>query len=674
MRKAAAQIATQIATQTATQTATQMAAPDAAQAHYNLGVQLQSAQRLPEAAQAYRKALALQAGHVEAHINLGNVLASLGQGEQALACYREAMALRPDWAELQLNVGGALQELGRHEEAIAGYREALARQPASVLLSYALGAALRKRGAHEEAARWLEAAVQADPRLGVAHAALGETLRELGRLPQAVHHLQHAAALDARDGELRHGLGDALMDLGRRHEAMAAYREAIAAEPASAASHSGLLMKLLYDDAATPLRSWLRHRRYAERFESPLAAAAHEAMPAAEAQRRLKVGYVSPDFREHSVAYFIEPILARHDRQAFEIHCYCTSLNEDAATLRLRALADRWSACAELDDAQLAETVQRDGIDVLVDLSGHSAGNRLLMFARRAAPVQLTWIGYPGPTGLRRIDGFITDARLSPPGYGPDLEDAGYEQGLVRLPRVFSCYRPPGQAPEPASPAASTGNAQGPAALTLGSFNNAAKISDRILALWSRILQALPPARLLLKDRQFSRPAYRDAFLGRLSALGVAPERAELLGRLDASPEHLAAYGRVDIALDTYPYCGVTTTCEALWMGVPVVSLAGESPVSRMGASLLGAIGHPEWVAGNEEEYLDAVLALARDPGQRLALRHGLRTQLSASPLLDEAGFTAELEEAYRRLWAQRCTRDQRRASPDFSGPGGGAA
>jgi predicted O-linked N-acetylglucosamine transferase (SPINDLY family) len=583
---------------------------------FNRGAALQAVGRLGEAARCYREALALQPTFVEAHINLGNTLQGLGEPEQALACYRRAQELRPDLLELQLNIGAILQEIGRLDEAAAAYRRALA--------------------------------VRADdPRL---HNNLGLALRSCGRLAESEEHFRRAIAIAPQDADLHHSLADVLMDRGNWEGAMASYRHAIELDPPSPKLASGLLMTRLYADSAAPADIEREHRRYAQRFAPPAAATGPRHPNDPDPARRLKIAYVSSDFRAHSVAYFIEPVIAAHDRQGFAIHCYDSGIQEDAVTHRLKASADVWVAAAGLDDDQLARRIRADGIDILVDLSGHSAGNRLLVFARRPAPVQVSWLGYPHPTGLQQIDYFLTDPLASPSGADGDGQSGVTAQTWLRLPRVFSCYRPPDPSPEP-EPAAPAREG----VVTLGCFNNAAKISTRVLALWSRLLRARPYFQLLLKDKRFDNPEFQTATIARFAAHGIEASRLRLLGRTASDADHLRQYGQVDIALDTYPYCGVTTTCEALWMGTPVVSLAGDSFVSRMGLTLLSAVGHPEWVALDEDGYIAAALALAEDPAERARLRRELRGRMRASALMDERGFTAELEQAYRRMWQDWC-------------------
>lgn len=559
----------------------------------------------------------MQPRHFEARVNLGLALEQLGDPEGALVAYRDAQGLRPGAQDLCLNIGAALQRLGRYGEAAENYRNALQQRPAHARLLHNLGTALQAMGEDAEAVVSFAAALDRDP--GAADTA--------------------------------HRLGDALLALGRWGEAMDAYRQALAAGPAQAQAWSALLMLQLYSDRVSLDEIRAAHARFAERFEAPVRPRQGVFRNAPEPGRRLRIGYVSADlWSQHPVPCFLEPVLAGHDHDEFEVTCYHTGAVEDQVTARLRSGCDAWHACARMSDEQLAARIRADGIDLLIDLNGHTAGNRLLAFARRPAPVQLSWIGYPEPTGLRAIDYFLTDALAAPADGTGHADTAIHPDRCYRLPTVFNCYRPPAEATVPAPLA---GEAAG--ALTFGSFNNATKISDTTVRLWAQLMAALPSARLVLKDSRFGSATFRGALLGRFGGHGVDPGRLTLLGRSRDTAEHFAQYGAIDIALDTYPYGGVTTTCDALWMGVPVVSLAGDRSAARMGLTLLDAAGHPEWVARTEAEYLERARALAGDTAQRQWLRRESRTALRGRPLLDEAGHVRTIEAAYRAMWHRWC-------------------
>jgi len=633
------------------------AGPGAAEL-FQQGLQLQAAGQPAAAAERFRAVLRQAPDNVEAHVNLGNALIDLAQPAAALASYQRALQLRPAMRELNLNIGLAQEALGQDAVAAATYEAALAHGPASAQVLNNLARLLRKAGRLDESiVRW-RAAIALEPAAAALHDGLAGVLSAQGRVDQAVDSLRTAIALDPSSADLQENLGLVLLQLGDVHGAVLGLRQALAIDPQRYATHQSLLMLLLYLDSSSPASIAAEHRAFASRFTDALAPRHGETPRAPDPERPLHIGYVSGDFRSHSVAYFIEPILARHDRARHTVTCYHTLAVEDEVTARLRALADRWVACAGLDDEALAARVRADRIDILVDLSGHTAGNRLRVFARRPAPLQLSWIGYPAASGLWQIDARLSDDVASPPGpdAAPHATPGGAYGGLdaadriVRLPRVFSVYRPPRDAPP-----ADRLPPEDPSRIELGSFNNLAKVSNTTLRLWCAVLRRNPALHLTLKDKLLGAEAARVRLLERFAAHGIGAERLTLLARLPADRDHLERYRQLDIALDTYPYGGVTTTCEALWMGLPVVSLAGAGFAARMGATLLGAIGQSGWVAHDEGEFVDIVLALAADPQLRGARRGALRAALAASALCDEAGVTGELEAAYRALWTGCC-------------------
>jgi predicted O-linked N-acetylglucosamine transferase (SPINDLY family) len=360
----------------------------------------------------------------------------------------------------------------------------------------------------------------------------------------------------------------------------------------------------------------------------------------------LRIGYVSPDFVHHAVSYFVEPVLAAHNRAQIEVFCYADAPVADATTARLRGLSDQWRDIAPLNDAQVAELIRSDKIDILVDLAGHTARHRLLVFARRPAPIQLTWIGYPNTTGLETIDSRLTDAISDPLGQ----TEVFHTEKLVRLPEVFSCYKPSDQAPAVSElPAVKNGY------VTFGSFNHFAKINPAVLDLWARLMVRLPSSRLFLKARSLADPETATGVRETFKRHGVAANRLTLCSDELSVAAHQSLYHGVDIALDPFPYNGTTTTCEALWMGVPVITLAGQTHVSRVSASLLTHLGRPEWIAHSEDGYIEKCAALAADLPRLAELRANQREQMRLSPVCDAPRFTAQLEATYRELWRQRC-------------------
>ena len=577
--------------------------PDYAEAYSNLGLTLQDQGKLDEGIANYHKAIAIKPDHVEAHNNLGNALQQMGKLDEAAASYHRAIAIKPDYAEAYNNLGGVLHEQGRPSEAIASYRKALAIKP-----DYP-----------------------------VAHNNLGNALQAMGELAEAVASYHQALARKPDYADAHGNLGLALQAMGKLDEAVGSYHQALALKPDSDKAHSNLLLALNYSPEVTQAAILEESRNWNRRHGAALAAAADHANDRSP-DRRLRIGYVSPDMCGHSVGYFFEPLLAAHAPDAVETFCYAGVAAPDATTRRLRTLAGHWRRTVGVSDAALAETIRADGIDILVDLAGHTAGNRLLVFARRPAPVQATWLGYANTTGLEAMDYRIVDAITDP-------DDTGSET-LVRLANGFLCYRPPDAAPAVAAP-----RPAGPP--VFGSFNNITKLSAPCMDLWSRLLAELPEARLLLKSRQFADASTRQAYHDQFAARGVAPERLDLRGRLESVGSHLGLYGEVDVCLDAFPYNGTTTTCEALWMGVPVVTLRGGHHRGRVGASLLTRIGLDDCIAADAEAYIAIAAGLAGDTARRAEMRTGLRGRMA--PLCDAGRFARDMEAAYRAMWHGWC-------------------
>lgn len=577
------------------------------------------------------------------HYMLGCSLLERGNPAQAAEAFRRALALDPAMAKAHNNLGCALEAEGRIAEAAQCYRRAHELDPQLADALYNLGNAERQQGRFDEAARLIERSLALQGARADRHCNLGDLHYYGLRLEQALACYERAIALDAREARAYAGRALVLEELGRPEDAQADRERALALEPRSPALHSQWLLSLHYRHGEEGDRLVAEHRSWAERHARRIGRQAARAARERDPQRRLNIGYVSGDFRRHSVACFIEPVLAAHDRSAFKVFCYSNADFGDEVTARLRGLAEEWRDIARWSDDWVAERIRADRIDILVDLSGHTGSGRPLLFARKPAPVQVSWLGYPNTTGLEAIDWRLTDALADPPG----RTERFYVEKLVRLPRGFLCYRPPEEAPPVGElPALRSGR------LTFGCFNHLPKLTDEMLALWGRLLAALPQARLMLKAFGLSAEGARRRLLERLARHGIGAERVELRGPQPTLAEHLACYGEVDIALDVFPYNGATTTCEALWMGVPVVTLAGATHVARVGASILSHAGLSELVAETPERYVEIALSLARDLGRLAALRVGLRERLRASALLDASGFARQLEAAYRDMWS----------------------
>lgn len=596
--------------------------PEAPQVHLNLGNALQEQDQLEEAMRCYREALRLDPGYPEAHNNLANVLSRLGRLEEAVASYQEALRLRPDYAMAHNNLGNALARLRRLDEAIASHGEALRLCP-----DYAM-----------------------------AHNSLGNALHALGRIGEAVASFREALRLKRDYADAMNNLGNALSRSGQYAEAVACYRQALQIQPDFAMAHSNLVFVMHYDPAYDAEAILEEHRRWAARHATPLATWIRPHYNKADPERPLRIGYVSPDFRLHSVAFFIEPVLAAHDRGLFPAFCYSDVPHPDAVTERLRGFADGWRNICGLTEAQVAELVRQDDIDILVDLAGHAGGNRLLAFARKPAPVQVTYLGYPNTTALATMDYRITDCWADPEGRTEHL----HTEELVRLPQGFLCYQPPQETPEvSALPARQKGG------ITFSSFNDLAKVNPQVIATWSAILHRTAGARLVIKARQLADPGMRRRIQEMFLENGLGPERVRVLGPISSLRRHLDLYQEIDVALDTFPYHGTTTTCEALWMGVPVVVLAGRTHVCRVGISLLESVGLSEFVADSPERYVEIAANAASDLARLEGLRAEMRARMARAPLTDAWTFTRSLEDAYRQMWRRWC----QGARGDHAGP-----
>jgi len=538
---------------------------------------------------------------------------------------------------------------GRLEEAADLYRRLLAQDATAADLWNNLGVILSELRRPAEAAAALRAALMLRPDYDKPWVGLGSEAYGDDRLSEAVRCWIRAIRLEPQQGAgLWFNLGVTRQMRGEAVGAAAAFDRAEALMPDDPRVASQRLLCLNYLDLSGE-RLLAEHRRFGERFEDRGGSGSprpHANRP--DPDKRLRIGYLSVEFREHLGAYFLTPLFETASRSQFEIVCYSILpvAHGDAHTARFKAQADGWRDVGHLDDEALAAQIRADGIDILVDLAGHSGLNRLPMLARRPAPVQVTWLGYPNGTGMTSVDYRIVDPVSDP--VGPT--DAHAVETLIRLPAPFLCFRPPPSAPPVVPlPAGATGT------VTFGSFNKLSKITDGTIALWAEVLRRVPDARLLLKDRPLSDPGTAAAMKARFAAAGIDPARLDLVGFIRDAAGHLAAYNRIDIALDPHPYNGTITTCDTLWMGAPLVTLAGSRHAARVGASLMTAIGLPELVAPTPDRYAAIAAGLAGDLTRLMQLRMGMRERVRASALCDEKRFMRNLETAYRMIWRRWC-------------------
>jgi predicted O-linked N-acetylglucosamine transferase (SPINDLY family) len=665
--------------------------PTDADAHKLVGDVLQRLGRSAEAEHAYARSLELAPDNVEVRLGLGNVLVALGRPAAAEPHFRRAAALAPKNVQAHTNLGVALRDLGRPAEAVESCRRALELKPGAFRAHNNLGNALKDLGRLAEAEQSYRHALEHKPDNANAHRNLGALLGDLRRLGEAEQSCRRALEIEPNAAETWNVLGIVLRRANRPTEAKAAFRRAVELAPERADAHNNLgnLLRELGEQAEseaalrraleidpdfhqarsnlifaahhrphTAVESLELARAYGARVSRGLARPGEPARDAAspEPPGPLRVGLVSGDLCEHVVAYFLESVLAQLDPKRIELVAYPTRAIDDERSRKLRARCARWRPLTGLDDDAAARAIREDGVHVLLDLAGHTAHNRLPVFARRPAPVQASWLGYFDTTGLPEIDWVLTDETAVPRG-----SEGRFSERLWYLPDTRLCFTPPDGAPAvsplpaltsaPASPSAA-GAANAP--LTFGCVQELAKVNEGVLDVWARILRRLPNARLRMQSRAFADAALRGAFLERLRARGVPASVVQLHGPV-AREAYLAGYSAIDVALDTFPYPGGTTTCEALWMGVPTLTLAGDDMLARQGASLLKAAGLADWVANDEDEYVEKAVALAADATSLAALaslRSTLRARVAASPVFDARRFARNLEAALFGMWS----------------------
>jgi len=585
----------------------------------------------------------------DAWVALSDVSRRLGYLQEAEQAARHVVSRYPDDADTLHVLGAALHRQERRDEAIACYRKALQINPDLQETRYFLANALRETGADDAAEHEYSALLEKQPDHLHALNNLAALLTNRGRIQQAGTMLGRALKLSPDSPQLLINYGRACLHAGDVVAAVDSYRKVLALQPDMSEAHSNYLACLNYLPDIEPGEVFAAHCLWGERHAAVLQSYTTWANRP-EPGRRLRVAYVSPDLCEHSVARFLEAVLSEHDHSQFEITCYADVLHPDPVTARLRLLCDRWRDTHDLTHEQLAERVRDDRIDILVDLAGHTANNRLLVFARKPAPIQVSWLGYPNTTGVPTMDYRLTDVRADPPG----IADTLYTETLVRLPGCFLSYHPPEGAPDVGPlPMLSTGT------VTFGSFNNLAKTTLAVIRVWAEILNAVPDSRLLLKSRTTGDPDVRQHLQELFDDQGIDTGRLLFHDSVPSFQGHMAVYNQVDIALDTFPYNGTTTTCEALWMGVPVITLAGQVHVARVGVSLLTNVGMESLIARDSEDYVALAVKLAHQPDRLSTLREQLRERLRHAPLCDAPGFTRNLQVALRDMWTTWCREQQ---------------
>ena len=644
--------------------------------HCNLGELYRSLGRLEEAIASYGRATALEPGYAQAHFLSGEAARVLGRREDAIAAYRRAIAAEPLMADAYNNLGGLFSDADNIDAAIDAYRGAIAAAPEFAIAYCNLANALKTKGDLDDALAAARGALSLAPQLSKAHCILGAILAEQGNFSEAlVSHLR-AVGLDPTSAEAHNclgtslqatgntgvamesflkaielnpdnsdahsNLGMALVELGRNDDSIAALRKSLALNPRNASAHANLLFCLSHDPALSPAAVFAEHQLFGDIFEGPLREhwRAHE--NERDPDRLLRVGFVSADFRNHAVATFVEPLWAALDRSVVEIWAYSSFATEDERTVRLKALASQWQNVTYHSDSELETRIRSDRIDILIDLSGQTGGNRLLTFARKPAPVQISWIGNPNTTGLRSIDYFMIDRLAAPAG----LLDPLFIEKIVRLP-WGPLFQPALDAPATGPlPALRNGH------LTFGSFNRSDKVSGNVVELWCQVLCALPDSRMLVGG--ISDKARQDGLAEQFELHGVARERLTFHGRTSVR-DYLALHNEVDIILDTFPFNGLTVSCHAIWMGVPVLTLAGASLSSRGGLTINSNLGLAEFTAATNDEFVERAVFWSRHLDELASVRASLRDRIGASPLGQPEVVGRAFEAALRTMWRKWC-------------------
>jgi len=584
--------------------------PGSAVYYSNLGEACRAAGRIGEAVEACRKAVEMRPDYARGWGNLGAALYEAEKWEESLAACRRVVELKADYPEALNQMSVVQRDMGKGNESFAASHRALALRPDYAEAYVNLGNAVADRGEVDEAISLYRKAIQLKPQLAEAHANMGVALKDRGELGEAV--ACYRKAMELRGGQF-------------------------------VTAHSALLCAMYFDPAYSAGDIYQEHRRWNLAYGEPLKKFVQKHENDRDAGRRLRVGYVSPDFRQHSVGTFMLPLMEGHDRSAVEVFAYAHVRSPDAMTEKFKAAADQWRDIVGVGDEALAERIREDRIDILLDLTLHLDHNRLLAFARKPAPVQVTYLAYPGTSGLTTMDWRITDPYLDPVG----SDEGIYSERSWRLPETYWCYRPMWPGVEVNDRAVAGGE------ITFGCLNNFSKVTSGALEAWGRVMRQLPGSRLILYAMEGS---HRQRVKDVLAKGGVEQSRVSFVGRQPLA-KYYGEYQNIDIALDPFPYCGGTTTCDALWMGVPVVSLRGRTAVGRGGVSLLSNLGLGKLVAESVEEYVEIAIGLARDRERMAELRRTLRGRMEASVVMDVARFARHVEEAYRGMWREWCGR-----------------
>jgi protein O-GlcNAc transferase len=612
--------------------------PSHIEATFMMGVLAAQTGRSAMAVDFFRKAVQLKPDLPIGHFNLGKALHEAGRREEAIAAYSRAIELKPNFVEALVNMGHILVYLKRFDQVITVSRRVLELQPKNGPACIALANALMDTGRFDESIIAFRKALDINPNLAETYMQLGVALTKRGLPDEAIDIFKKAMELKPTLAQIYTNAGVAYNNRGEIDESIRCCQRALELSPSSAKAHSNLIVTQNYSPDYTAKMLLEETQRWAKSQAQAILIQPNNIDRSP--QRRLRIGYVSQDINNHPVGRFLMPLLVYHDHDNFEVHCYSDTQERVRATADARKFSDVWHDTAGLSDQALADQIRTDKIDILIDLGLHT-GNRLLVFARKPAPIQATWLGYPGTIGLSAVDYRISDPYIDPIGQ----TESDYAEQTIRIPSYW-CYL----AIE-VTPAVTPLPAEQRGQITFGCLNNFCKVSSTVLDLWAKLLNRTDNSRLIITSHPGQ---HRQRVKQWFGEQGIDPARIEFVDRLPLQ-EYLARYGQIDIALDTTPFAGGTTTCDALWMGVPVVTLSGQTAVGRSGVSLLSNVGLPELIARTGEQYVDIAAELAGDLPQLSELRQSLREKMRNSPLMDARRFTKDMEAAYRQIWRELC-------------------
>lgn len=570
---------------------------------------------------------------------LGAVYGWLGDPAESEICFRNAISIRPDHAESQYNLGVSLRDQGKFSDAIGQFSRTIELDSNYEQAYDSLASALVSNNQPGEAIDVFRMIVQRWPHKIDMQGNLATMLQMTGQVGEALRICQKLVECNPKFYRAFDVMGNAYVSMGQFDEGVRCQKKSLELNPYDSKQRSNYLLNLNYLPHPDRKEVFEAHCEWG-RLHASKTEPVYKNKP--DVERVLRIGYVSPDLREHSVSYFIEPILTASRNLKLESFCYSDMPRPDKVTSRLKSLSHQWCDSHHLTDQQLFEKILNDRIDILIDLSGHTANSRLKLFTMKPAPVQMTYLGYPNTTGVTDVQYRVVDTLTDPAG-----EERFYTEHLIRLPGCFLCYQPDDDCPD-ISPIP-----EGP--IVFGSFNNLAKVNDDVIALWARTVLSVPGSRLLIKNPSLSDQGVCEQYREKLLAEGLENDRVELIGHTATRQEHLELYSRMHIALDTFPYNGTTTTCEALWMGVPVITLAGQYHAGRVGVSLLSAAGCAEWVSETEADFIRIAVELSEDVARLSEMRASMRERISASLLCDAGTFINNLEEVYREVWRCWC-------------------